>query len=81
MKYAALIISFLIISAVFANFPADAIESNPHFDACPECNIKYPPTNYKISGSFVDIHHHKIWVEQYGKGSPAVILLNGGGDK
>ena len=80
MKYAAPIISFLIFSAVFVSFNINAIEFNHNFDACPECNIKYPSANYKISGSFVDIDHHKIWVEQYGKGSPAVIFLNGGGD-
>jgi pimeloyl-ACP methyl ester carboxylesterase len=40
----------------------------------------YPPLRFQVEGDFVKEHRHKIWVEKYGSGSPAVILINGGGE-
>lgn len=41
----------------------------------------YPKTNYAVHGFYIFTkNHQKLWVEKYGKGSPAIILLNGGGD-
>ncbi|MCH9643929.1 MAG: alpha/beta hydrolase [Gammaproteobacteria bacterium] len=42
--------------------------------------VTYPPTNYAISGSYLKVGNSKLWVEKYGHGAPAIILLNGGGD-
>lgn len=33
-----------------------------------------------VHGDFVNYHGHRIWVEKYGAGTPAVILINGGGE-
>ena len=68
------------MSFAFANFNPHAVKYTVGFDACPQCKTKFPPVNYKIIGGFVTVHGRKIWVEKYGAGSPAVILLNGGGD-
>lgn len=48
---------------------------------CLSCNKDtYSPITYRIYGNFISADDHKLWVEKYGKGSPAVVLLNGGGE-
>lgn len=40
----------------------------------------YPPTNYAVQGQYVTVEGQKLWVEKYGTGKPAIVLLNGAGD-
>ena len=40
----------------------------------------YPPLSFAVHGDFINYHGHRIWVEKYGAGIPAVILINGGGE-
>lgn len=48
---------------------------------CLACNQNtYSPITYRIYGNFISVDDHKLWVEKYGKDSPAVVLLNGGGE-
>lgn len=40
----------------------------------------YTKANYLIQGHYIEASGTKLWIEKYGKGTPAVILINGAGD-
>jgi len=78
--------ALLLISAVFscnanAKYSPKLTAYTAAMNQCLSCTkTVYPPIHYKIYGNFVTVDGRKIWVEKYGKGSPAVILINGGGE-
>jgi hypothetical protein len=48
---------------------------------CFSCeHTKYSALRFLVKGDFVRYHDQSIWVEKYGRGKPAVILINGGGE-
>ncbi|PIR12029.1 MAG: hypothetical protein COV52_00855 [Gammaproteobacteria bacterium CG11_big_fil_rev_8_21_14_0_20_46_22] len=79
-----ILVGFLFASTkVFAsnNFIPQLTHYTQKMNQCLSCNKPtYAPINYHIYGNFIFVDGHKLWVEKYGKGSPAVVLLNGGGE-
>lgn len=80
MKYICCMILLIALQAQAAYQPK-VIVFPAKYNACLSCDhTKYAALNYPVRGGYVNLSHARIWVEKYGSGSPAVILLNGGGE-
>ena len=68
-------------AAPVSGYVAKPATITPAMNRCLSCTkTRYVPVNYTVKGNFVRVDQQNLWVEKYGHGSPAVVLINGGGE-